>query len=254
MTAGQAFLEFWPEFWILLPQVLPRLLLAWLPTFFCLIYGFKWLKAHVRPVLLRMDDRLRYWAVGLRYRVRGEGHTERHALTWFFRFWTNFASSPSLCVLSFVVPMAVAAAGLTAVVPKETAWPAGMEGYRMFYLPGFCFAGGMLLSFISKKVFRRLRPERVPGAFGHKLKDGSFPSGHSLTVLCFWSMLGVAVASFGFSGITVALFGLISLSVILLTGLSRIYLGVHFPSDVLGGYTIGAIWSVVCYFALFGVL
>lgn len=248
MSAGQAFIGFWPEFFGLLPSVLPRMLLAWGFTFLCLIYGFGWLKAHVRPVLLRVDDRLRYWAVGLRFRVRGEATTERVHLTWFFRFWTNFASSPSLSALSFLLPMGAAAGGFIAA-------PAPYPGdsyvsYQPFFLPGFCFAGGMLLSFVSKKVFKRLRPERVPGAFGHKLQDGSFPSGHSLTVVCYWSMVGVAVAAVGFNVGTVLAVGMLALAVILFTGLSRIFLGVHFPSDVLGGYVIGIIWSLVCYFTL----
>jgi undecaprenyl-diphosphatase len=42
--------------------------------------------------------------------------------------------------------------------------------------------------------------------------------------------------------------------VVALTGLSRVYLGVHFASDVLGGYTIGFFWSLVCTFALHFVL
>jgi undecaprenyl-diphosphatase len=38
----------------------------------------------------------------------------------------------------------------------------------------------------------------------------------------------------------------------LLVGLSRLYMGVHFPSDVLAGWAAGAVWAVACFFAVFG--
>ncbi len=221
---------------------LPSFLFAWAMTFGMLCAGFAWLKAHVRPVLLRMDDRVRYWAVGLRYGTRGDLATERHALTWFFRFWTNFSSSPSLAFWSFAFPILAICLGVLSAPVRHSAYAP-----MALLLPGWSFGGAMLFSFVSKRVFKRLRPERVPGAFGHKMKDGSFPSGHSLTSLVFWSMLVVALAMNGVPLMVVLGFALTGLAVVLLTGLSRVYLGVHFPSDVLGGYAIGLIWSCVCY-------
>jgi membrane-associated phospholipid phosphatase len=60
--------------------------------------------------------------------------------------------------------------------------------------------------------------------------------------------------SLGLSGAAwplVLLFGILAVTVVALTGLSRIYLGVHFPSDVIGGYIIGAVWCVMCFAALY---
>ena len=240
MTIGTAFSLFWAEFSSILPALLARFFVAWFVTFVVLIYGFQWLKKHLRPAVLRLDEQIRFWALGLRYRMRGDLDSERHFWTWFFRFWTNFCSSPSLTVIS----LATAIAGCAAYRVQP----------RLFFLPGLCFAFSMLTSFVSKKVFKRIRPERPHGAFGHKLRDGSFPSGHSLTSLCFWAMLAVCVFLAAFPLWLSALLAVCALAVPALTGLSRIYLGVHWPSDVLGGFAIGMVCLVVCYFALIGLL
>jgi undecaprenyl-diphosphatase len=192
---------------------------------------------------LRVDAKIREWARRLRYQdaladpsvTTSPNNPERVRRTNFFRFWTNFASAPSLSIFSLA----------TAI------WATGnAQSPRLFYLPGLCYGGSMLLSWVSKRVFKRVRPARAPGAFGHKLADGSFPSGHSLTSFCFWVMLPVAALLAGLAPLLVALLLLAGIVVIILTGLSRIYLGVHFPSDVLGGFGIGAAWCALCYFAL----
>jgi undecaprenyl-diphosphatase len=122
-------------------------------------------------------------------------------------------------------------------------------------MPGLCYGGSMLLSFVLKRVFRRLRPPLQKGDFGYKLiKDPSFPSGHSLTSFCFWTMVPFSAAMTNSSGAMVALLAIIAALTILLTGASRIYLRVHFPSDVVGGFVIGAIWSSVCLLFLPGTL
>jgi membrane-associated phospholipid phosphatase len=171
-----------------------------------------------------------------------EQREERIALSWFFRFWTNFASAPSLSFWSVAIPFAILyRVDESGHIGQVSSW----------LLPGLCYAGSMLLSFVIKRVFKRMRPPRPGKAFGYKLKDPSFPSGHSLTSFCFWVMFTlVLVQSSVFSSLGIVLLSVIALSIVLLTGLSRIYLGVHFPSDVLGGYTIGAVWCVACYFAL----
>jgi undecaprenyl-diphosphatase len=96
-----------------------------------------------------------------------------------------------------------------------------------------------------------VRPPRPGKAFGYKLKDPSFPSGHSLTSFCFWTMCTfVLVQTSALPAYVIMLLALGALAIVILTGLSRIYLGVHFPSDVLGGYTIGAVWCLAFYIAV----
>ena len=230
--------EFLGQFAAVLPSLLVRFLIAWAATFAILIFVVSWLRKHIRPQFLRLDSAVRAWARHLRYSdvtATGPGADERHARTSFFRFWTNFASAPALIVGSLLVP--IWATG-NALEPK------------LWYLPGVCYAGSMLLSFLSKKVFKRVRPEREAGAFGHKLKDGSFPSGHSLTSFCFWFMLAATAVAAGLAPLWVALILVGIFLIVGLTGMSRVYLGVHFPTDVLGGYSIGLLWCAACYIAL----
>lgn len=238
------------QFLMALPGLLPRLLAAWLVAFVVLVYTFKAVKKRVRRRVLQTDDAVRAWAKGLRYRT--SSLAERHALTWFFRFWTNFASAPSLCIFSLALPLFMYVRAAQSYGMHNA--PELFASTRIWLLPGLCYAGSMVLSYVVKRVFKRLRPPRPSGSFGHKLKDGSFPSGHSLTVLCFWSMVIVTLAQAGAAPLSVLASGLMAATVVFLTGLSRVYLAVHFPSDVAGGFIIGTVWNIVAYLALRGAL
>lgn len=228
------------EFFALMPSVGPRFVLAWLLTLVVLLIIFDVIKPKVRGHLMRLDTRVRDWARLLRYRDQHDPTTDRVLRTWFFRFWTNFASAPSLILLSIALAI----------------WALGSEQPRatLFFFPGFCYMGSSFLSYVSKRVFKRPRPARPAGSFGHKMKDASFPSGHSLTSFCFWIGCLMMAALLGLGALPYAALTLAAVATIVFTGLSRIYLGVHFPSDVAGGYVIGVVWCVVCHFALIPVL
>lgn len=204
--------------------------------------------------------------------LSSEDGQERVPLTWFFRFWTNFASAPCLSTVSLAVPLLATqrAGGVSAealwlartfprtfwaralasnIAPPQLAFVAAaglsaeaLRVARVWTMPGLCFGGSMVLSYWLKKIFKRLRPQRKLGGFGHKMKDGSFPSGHSLTSFCFWTAFTLAVATSGAPAWQTVAMGAASVSIVALTGLSRVYMGVHFPSDVLGGFFIGLVW------------
>lgn len=102
-----------------------------------------------------------------------------------------------------------------------------------------CLLGGAVLNSFLKYVFHRTRPEalRIVEAAGY-----SFPSGHAMVSLCFYGMLAFLIARnirSRHGRIWVAVSSILLISAI---GISRIYLGVHYPSDVVAGYTAGATW------------
>jgi undecaprenyl-diphosphatase len=101
-------------------------------------------------------------------------------------------------------------------------------------------AGAMLLDGLLKVLFARPRPESY---FGYPEPTSySFPSGHALFSICFFGGLAVLlVPRVRQRWLRLAVI-LGSALAIALIGLSRIYLGVHYPSDVLGGYAAGTVW------------
>jgi membrane-associated phospholipid phosphatase len=229
--------------------------LAWIVTCLALILVFRPLKPRLREKAIDWDKLLRAHLHSVRFGSREDEdealRREKTALTWFFRFWTNFASAPCLSIISLGLPLIV----------FQRQWEQGphfrsiQDVTAAWMLPGVCYGGSMLLSFVLKRVFRRGRPPLKKGDFGHKLvKDPSFPSGHSLTSFCFWGMVPVAAHLSGSAWPVVALWGVIGACIVGLTGLSRLYLRVHFPSDVAGGYLIGAVWCLMCLSFLPGAL
>ncbi|HEY0458669.1 MAG TPA: phosphatase PAP2 family protein [Pyrinomonadaceae bacterium] len=101
-------------------------------------------------------------------------------------------------------------------------------------------AGEALLEVTLKLFFRRLRPE--PFFEYAPLKTYSFPSGHALASLCFYGILAWLIARRVKSrGLKFSIW-MAAATIVLLIGFSRIYLGVHFPSDVLAGFAAGFAW------------
>lgn len=107
--------------------------------------------------------------------------------------------------------------------------------------------GGVLVSSALKLGFDRPRPELVP--HGSHVVTPSFPSGHSSTATVVYLTLGVILARAlprrRMKVYVVALAVLVALGV----GFSRVYLGVHWPTDVLAGWTVGGLWALACWLA-----
>lgn len=99
--------------------------------------------------------------------------------------------------------------------------------------------GGAALDQLLKLFFHRMRPETAGEVIN--VQGYSFPSGHAMMSLCFYGMLiYLLVAERSRLARVIGLAAAIGL--IGMIGLSRIYLGVHYPSDVLGGFTAGFAW------------
>ena len=101
-------------------------------------------------------------------------------------------------------------------------------------------AGSGLLNGLLKFSFARVRPASF---FDYPLPGSpSFPSGHALYAASVFGGLAVLLAARIRSRLLRVGIWFVSISLILLVGASRVYLGVHYPSDVLAGYAIGIIW------------
>jgi len=121
--------------------------------------------------------------------------------------------------------------------------------------------GSWVLNTLLKFLFQRTRPDLFPliGASGW-----AFPSGHSMTVFAFYATTAYVTAvtlvagrptdavgqpdhsqapavRAGYPALTAA----VAVGVVLLVGLSRVYLGVHYPSDVVAGYAAGGVWALL---------
>ncbi|MGM1020329.1 MAG: phosphatase PAP2 family protein [Bacillota bacterium] len=103
--------------------------------------------------------------------------------------------------------------------------------------------GSVLLNTVLKMLFRRERPEinRIIEANGY-----SFPSGHSMTAFTMYVALTFLIWKHVPSRLGRILLVAVSALLIVTIGTSRIYLGVHYPSDVLGGYFMSGSWMAAC--------
>jgi undecaprenyl-diphosphatase len=102
--------------------------------------------------------------------------------------------------------------------------------------------GGTLLSTLLKLGYGRPRPDLVP--HGVEVYTASFPSGHALGAAVVFLTLG-ALLSWSQPSRRIKVY-ILTTAVLLtiLVGVSRVYLGVHWPTDVLAGWTIGAAWAL----------
>lgn len=99
---------------------------------------------------------------------------------------------------------------------------------------------GRGMSELQKYAIGRARPEFEPHLV--HVKTSSFPSGHATSSMIFYLALALALTARG-RGHNIAVGGAILLS--LLIGTSRVMLGVHWPSDVIGGWAFGMLWVLL---------
>ena len=102
--------------------------------------------------------------------------------------------------------------------------------------------GGIIASLVLKELFDRARPDLVP--HGSHVYTKSFPSGHSMLSAVTYLTLGAVLARVQQRRLLkIYVIGL-ALGIAALVGASRVYLGVHWPSDVLAGWAAGSVWAL----------
>ncbi|MEJ7814358.1 MAG: phosphatase PAP2 family protein [Rubrobacter sp.] len=108
-------------------------------------------------------------------------------------------------------------------------------------------AGSVVLTTVLKSVIRRARPDLFDS--GYHTSFYSFPSGHATVAVGFYGMLTLVLV-YRLRGTARWAVGVSGVIVVLLIGFSRLYLGVHYPTDVVAGYLAALLW-LVCVGAVY---
>lgn len=179
------------------------------------------------PRIQRFDERVLLW-----FR-----HPDNLAVpvgpSWLLNAARDLSALGSATVLVFMI---ASAAGYLLLERRA--------GMLTFLLVATC--GGGLIVNLLKPLFARPRPSVVPHLV--PVNSASFPSGHSLLSAVVYLTLGVLLARVTTDRITKMYLILLPTLLTIFIGLSRIYLGVHYPTDVLGGWVAGFLWALACGF------
>jgi undecaprenyl-diphosphatase len=106
-------------------------------------------------------------------------------------------------------------------------------------------ASGEVIGYAMKSLFVRARPTLVPHL--REAFSSSFPSGHAMQSAIVYLTLGAMLMRIAEGRLTkIFCFGM-ALLLTFLVGVSRVYLGVHYPTDVLAGWIVGLFWASVCW-------
>lgn len=105
--------------------------------------------------------------------------------------------------------------------------------------------GGWALSAVLKLGVARARPDIVPHLV--EVNDLSFPSGHAMVSAVTYLTLAALISGTRRYRSTRIFIVAVGILLTLMIGMSRVYLGVHYPTDVLGGWCAGATWALGCW-------
>ena len=162
--------------------------------------------------------------------------------------WLHQHSVHSITKCLLVITRLHSLLGVTVMTLAVSAW-LWIRRLRLWVLTlALAVFGGMLLNFLLKLAFERPRPRFDNPLLN--LTTYSFPSGHTLMATVFYGTLGVLIMTRLRSWLWRALVITLAAGMILLVGFSRIYLGVHYLSDVLAAIAEGLAWLAFCLLAL----
>ena len=154
------------------------------------------------------------------------------ALTQFLLVVTHLHGTIAICLMASALAAALAWS-------RQWAWLPALA---------LCVPGGLVLNAALKQVFQRVRPSGDSSVLA--LTTYSFPSGHTAGATVWWGF--VAILCFAWQPGPWRQAGALALAaaMICLTAFSRVYLGVHYPSDVLAAIAEGVAWLALCLMAL----
>jgi len=170
-------------------------------------------------------------AVILAMRAPGN-HADPVGPTWFEQAVRDITSLGSNTVLTMVTLFAV---GFLAF--------SGARGSALLLFASV--GGGAILIQVLKQAFGRTRPDLVPHSVYELTR--SFPSGHATMSAVTYLTLGALLASVQTRRVFKTYLLSVAVLLTLLVGLSRVYLGLHWPTDVLAGWCLGSAWAIACW-------
>jgi undecaprenyl-diphosphatase len=151
--------------------------------------------------------------------------------TWLHRAMIDVTALGGVSVLSIII--VIAAGYLVAARNLATA---------LFLLVSVVL--GALVGTLLKMNFARTRPDLVTHLV--QVDTTSFPSGHAMNSAIIYLTLGALLARAEKDRIVRVYIVAVAMGLALVIGFSRIYLGVHWPSDVIAGWCVGAAWAILC--------
>jgi len=116
--------------------------------------------------------------------------------------------------------------------------------YRTALFVAATVASGDLANFVLKRLFNRPRPSIVPHL---RMMTPSFPSGHAMESAIVYLTLGAVLMRVAERRSTKIYCLSVAVLLTVLVGISRVYLGVHYPTDVIAGWTVGFLWAGLCW-------
>jgi undecaprenyl-diphosphatase len=123
-----------------------------------------------------------------------------------------------------------------------------LQGRTRTALFMFLTAGtGEAIGAAMKTLFARARPTLVPHL--REAFSSSFPSGHAMQSAIVYLTLGAMLMRISERRLTKIYCCTMAMLLTFLVGVSRVYLGVHYPTDVLAGWTVGLFWASLCWLA-----
>jgi len=150
----------------------------------------------------------------------------------------GYAVSNAITLLGSPVTLTVLALGVGLLLAARRQW---------ILLGGWlaAFGGGGLLNEVLKLVIRRPRPPYAAAFLSHY--SWSFPSGHAMASLIGYGMLAYVLGVLWIHRRRAQVSVVLGAALLIMAiGLSRLYLGVHYFSDVVGGYAAGLLWLSAC--------
>lgn len=180
--------------------------------------------------------------------LEGDTHALDETLLLLLRQTDNLGQTIGPFWVSHAVKDITALGGVTVLALMTGLTTAYLLLSRRFSIAIFTacsILGGWLVSSALKIAIARPRPDIVPHLVD--VSDLSFPSGHAMLSAVTYLTLGALLSRTQKTPATRLFMIGTALFLTLIIGISRIFLGVHYPTDVLGGWCAGAAWAVGCW-------